>query len=188
MTQDQLPEHLLLAVAANRLTGLHAPISKFDCTRIAEEIANLRACYAAARLEIESLHAQLEAIGAGGVEPLRKSAQAAPVAPDVSGYIAEWRGGICTAEEAMQGIAKLYAAMLAAAPQPPAEAQEPVGRFTGRFWTDDAHNRMLCEVACNVVPTAGALLYTGPATQPAAPKERNARQQAKQEARMKVTP
>lgn len=78
MTQDQLPEHLLLAVAANRLTGLHAPISKFDCTRIAEEIVNLRAGYAAARLEIESLHSQLEAIGAGGVEPLRGGAQAAP--------------------------------------------------------------------------------------------------------------
>lgn len=77
---------------------------------------------------------------------------------------------------------------LRAALAEPAEAQEPVGRFTGRFWTDDAHNRMLCEVACNVVPTAGALLYTGPATQPAAPKERNARQQAKREARMKVTP
>lgn len=51
MTQDQLPEHLLLAVAANRLTGLHAPISKFDCTRIAEEIVNLRAGYAAAPKE-----------------------------------------------------------------------------------------------------------------------------------------
>lgn len=37
--------------------------------------------YDAARLEVESLHAQLEAIGAGGVEPLRGCAQAAPAAP-----------------------------------------------------------------------------------------------------------
>jgi hypothetical protein len=45
--------------------------------------------------------------------------------------------------------------------------QEPIGRFTGRFWTDDAHNRMMCEVVCDVIPTAGAALYTTPpAAQP----------------------
>ena len=37
------------------------------------ESATLRAGYDAARLEIESLKAQLSAIGAGGVEPLRKA-------------------------------------------------------------------------------------------------------------------
>lgn len=45
------------------------------------ELETLRAGYDAARLEVESLHAQLEAIGAGGVEPLRGCAQAAPAAP-----------------------------------------------------------------------------------------------------------
>ncbi len=47
----------------------------------ADDVQLLRMGYAAARLEIESLHAQLEAIGAGGVEPLRGCAQAAPAAP-----------------------------------------------------------------------------------------------------------
>ncbi len=81
MTKDNLPENVLLAVAEDHLTGASAPISKMDCRRIAAEIATLRAGYDAARLEVESLHAQLEAIGAGGVEPLRGCAQAAPAAP-----------------------------------------------------------------------------------------------------------
>jgi len=47
-------------------------------------------------------------------------------------------------------------------------AQEPVGHFTGKFWNDDAHNRMVCEVVCNAIPTAGAAIYTTPpAAQPA---------------------
>ena len=36
------------------------------------EIETLRAGYDAARLEIASLHTQMEAVGAGGMEPLRK--------------------------------------------------------------------------------------------------------------------
>ena len=36
------------------------------------EIETLRAGYSAARLEIASLHTQMEAVGAGGMEPLRK--------------------------------------------------------------------------------------------------------------------
>jgi hypothetical protein len=56
----------------------------------------------------------------------------------------------------------------------PAPAQEPIGRFTGRFWTDDAHNRMICEIVCDVVPTAGAPLYTTPpAAQPAVQEGRD---------------
>ena len=47
-------------------------------------------------------------------------------------------------------------------PAQPAPSQKPIGRFTGRFWTDDAHNRMMCEVVCDVIPTAGAALYTTP--------------------------
>lgn len=38
----------------------------------AHELERLQACMDSARLEISSLKAQLEAIGAGGVEPLRK--------------------------------------------------------------------------------------------------------------------
>lgn len=44
--------------------------TKQPCLRAENE--QLRAGYSAARLEIESLKAQLASIGAGGVEPLRK--------------------------------------------------------------------------------------------------------------------
>lgn len=52
-----------------------------DLSKAHAETIALQSGYAAARLEVESLHAQLEAIGAGGVEPLRGCAQAAPAAP-----------------------------------------------------------------------------------------------------------
>jgi len=45
-------------------------------------------------------------------------------------------------------------------PPAPLPAQEPVGHFTGKFWNDDAHNRMVCEVVCDAIPTAGASIYT----------------------------
>jgi hypothetical protein len=38
----------------------------------------------------------------------------------------------------------------------------PVAWFTGRFWTDAAHGRNLCEVVHNAIPIAGAPLYTHP--------------------------
>ena len=71
------------------------------------DVGAMRTGYAAARLEIESLRAR-------------------GVGPDVSGYVSEWSGGLCTSDEAMDGIAKLYAAQPAA---PQQEAQEPVAWY-----------------------------------------------------------
>ncbi len=51
----------------------------------------------------------------------------AQAAPDVSGYVSEWSGGLCTSDEAMDGIAKLYGAQAAPTtqPAPQQEVQEP---------------------------------------------------------------
>lgn len=62
-------------------------------------LAGLESQLETARLEIESLLAR-------------------GVVPDVSGYVSEWAGGLCTSDEAMDGIAKLYAAQPAGAQQP----------------------------------------------------------------------
>ena len=73
MTTTQQPEALRLA------DELERDLCNYPCEAVAmvlrrqhAELETLRAGYDAARLEIESLHAQLEAIGAGGVEPLRR--------------------------------------------------------------------------------------------------------------------
>ena len=56
-----------------RLRSMGAKLKSYeDLGDAANDMQLLRAGYDAARLEIESLHAQLEAIGAGGVEPLRR--------------------------------------------------------------------------------------------------------------------
>lgn len=57
----------------------------------------------------------------------------AQAAPDVSGYVSEWAGGICTADEAMTGIAKLYGAQ--AAPVAVAGPSEAV-KFTDQSTAD----------------------------------------------------
>ena len=50
------------------------------------------------------------------------------------------------------------AALRTALQQP--EHDQLVGRFTGKFWKGG--NRIMCEVVCDTVPTAGAPLYTHP--------------------------
>ena len=52
---------------------------------------------------------------ASGFTAPQTDSQPAQAAPDVSGYVSEWAGGICTADEAMAGIAKLYGAQAAPA-------------------------------------------------------------------------
>lgn len=64
-----------------RLRSMGEKLRVYEDLGAAADVQLLRTGYDAARLEVESLHAQLEAIGAGGVEPLRGCAQAAPAAP-----------------------------------------------------------------------------------------------------------
>ena len=81
MTDTKQPEALRLADAMERFTKsshwwtdgepIHIAVAA-ELRRLQSENEQLRAGYDAARLEIESLQAQLAAVGAGGVEPLRK--------------------------------------------------------------------------------------------------------------------
>jgi len=69
-----------------------------------------------------------------------------------------------TAEQALDVLDR-YEAKSLTADALRKELQQPdhkqlVGRFTGKFWKDG--NRIMCEVVCDTVPSAGAPLYTHP--------------------------
>lgn len=74
------PEALALANTALQVRNKDTPddvyVALGDCAwalrNLHAENEQLRAGYDAARLEIASLHTQMEAVGAGGMEPLRK--------------------------------------------------------------------------------------------------------------------
>lgn len=84
------------------------------------ENEQLRAGYDAARLEIASLQAQLEAVGAGGVGPLIWSAQAQPVGAAPMGIVAVSPG--CVGVGWIGGYVPKHNDKLYTSPQPPAQA------------------------------------------------------------------
>ena len=93
-------------------------------------------CAQAAR--IEELEAQLEAVGAGGVSALMAApngGQLVPVEPTKEMVIEAYEA---QGEATSSACEEIYRAMLAAAPQPPAQAQEDAPDM---FWdADDTEN------------------------------------------------
>lgn len=84
--------------------------------------AELRAGYDAARLEIASLQAQLEAVGAGGVGPLIWSAQAQPVGAAPMGIVAVSPG--CVGVGWIGGYVPKHNDKLYTTPQPAVQAPD----------------------------------------------------------------
>ena len=79
-----------------RLRSMGAKLNAYeDLDEAASDVQLLRTGYAAARLEIESLHAQLEAIGAGGVQALSAGPATPPAqqqaTKETSGGFHVWR-------------------------------------------------------------------------------------------------
>jgi hypothetical protein len=56
------------------------------------------------------------------------------------------------------------------------EQVNPVAIFTGEYWIDDAHDRMLAEVVCYMPPNSGTPLYfhTQPKREPLTDEQINA--------------
>ena len=119
------------------------------------EIETLRTGYDAARLEIASLHTQMEAVGAGGMEPLRKRCLhqiSEPQAQPVGAVPVAWRYQTPTGWHATTDasaalrvrhhheVEPLYAAPQPAAPAQPGEYPPLVCDYCGALTPDPWHS------------------------------------------------
>ena len=111
--------------------GEYPALPKFNAGAVATDASGKVEMYPAAFKQLLSEiydRGAREAAGAwrAYVDADRAMRAAQPVPPDVSGYVSEWSGGLCTSDEAMDGIAKLYAAQPAGAQQPGAGTWTPL--------------------------------------------------------------
>lgn len=125
------PEALILAALNDAETWpgelsivTFAARSAAELRRLQSENEQLRAGYDAARLEIESLQAQLDAVGAGGVGPLMAAAEQ-PAAPEDSAVFDFWRADHMPQSDKSEAWAEWCALRSTRlAPQQAAQAQE----------------------------------------------------------------